>query len=449
MKYKKKILLLALAALLVVPAAVAAAQAGGKPEVYVLHIDETVTAGTAKHVSRGLQTAESAGAEAVVIMLNTPGGLVTATLDIIQAMSASPVPIITYVGPQGAISASAGTFILLNGHIAAMSPGTTCGAAMPVTMTAPGGEAQAADQKTINFLAGHMKSIARERGRPVDLAEKFVTENLSLDNSEALEKSVVDLNAADRDDLLQKIHGMAVKPQTVNRTLHTSGAVVTVLPMNISENFNHLISNPTLSMILLLLGIYGLIIGFYSPGIFLPEILGAVSLILGLTGMGLFQGNLGAGLLILLGAGLLVAELFTPTYGILGAGGVISIVLGILFFPIEPLMPANWFLAFKIMALGIGIIGAAVLLIVIIGLSLIRRLEPRQGDAEFRHAAARVVKSLEPEGLVSFRGEIWLAVSRDGNNIPEGQRVIIFERRGMRLYVGTAVNGEENKKTEE
>ncbi|MDD4168737.1 MAG: nodulation protein NfeD [Desulfotomaculaceae bacterium] len=449
MKYKKRVALtLALAVLLVALAVLPAATEVVRPAVYVLHVNETVTAGTAKHISRGLETAASDGVEAVAIMLNTPGGLVTATLDIIQAMSASEVPIITYVGPQGAISASAGTFILLNGHIAAMSPGTTCGAAMPVTAV-PGEDVQAADQKTINFLAGHMKSIAKERGRPVDLAEKFVTENLSMDNREALERSVVDLNAADMDDLLQKIHGMTVKTGTGSKILNTSGAIVTDVPMDTSESFIHLISNPTLSMILLLLGIYGLIIGFYSPGFFVPEIIGSVSLILGLTGMGLFQGNLGAGLLILLGIGLLVAELFTPTYGILGVGGLVSIVLGVLFFPIEPLMPADWFQSFKVMALGVGVIGAIVLVIVVISLARIRRLDPVHGDAEFQHAAAYVVKRLDPEGLVRFRGEIWQAVSKDGSNILEEQQVRVIERRGMRLYVSAAVEAAEDNQTEE
>ncbi|MDD3653704.1 MAG: nodulation protein NfeD [Desulfotomaculaceae bacterium] len=450
MKHKKHVALaLALAALLVVLTVLPAATEAVKPAVYVLHINETVTAGTAKHISRGLEKAASDGVEAVVIMLNTPGGLVTATLDILQAMSASAVPIITYVSPQGAIAASAGTFILLNGHIAAMSPGTTCGAAMPVTAAAPGEGAQAADQKTINFLAGHMKSIARERGRPADLAEKFVTENLSMDNGEALEKNIVDLNAADMDDLLQKINGMTVKTGTESKILNTSGSIVTDVPMDTRESFIHLISNPTLSMILLLLGIYGLIIGFYSPGLFVPEIIGSISLILGLTGMGLFQGNLGAGLLILLGAGLLIAELFTPTYGILGVGGLASLVLGVLFFPIEPLMPADWFQSFKVMALGVGVIGAIFLVIVVTSLARIRRLDPVHGEAEFQHAAAYVVKRLDPEGLVRFRGEIWQAVSKDGLNIPEEQKVRVIERRGMKLYVSTAVKAAEDKQTEE
>ena len=228
-----------------------------------------------------------------------------------------------------------------------MSPGTTCGAAMPVTMSVPGAEPAASDQKTINFLAGHMKSIAAERGRPGDLAERFVTENLVLNNSEALEKKVVDLNAADLTELLREVHGKTVQTGAGDRELNTLGARVEALPLNANERLTHLVSNPTLAMVLLMIGIYGLIIGFYSPGFFLPEVLECHRADFRALRPGSVQGNLVAGLLILLGVGLLVAELFTPAYGILGVGGLTSVILGILFFPTEPLMPPAWFSAFK------------------------------------------------------------------------------------------------------
>ncbi len=403
--------------------------------VYTVNVDDTVTAGTARHIRRGLQLAERNQADALVILLNTPGGLVSATLDILQAMSASDIPVITYVNPQGAIAASAGTFILINGHIAAMSPGTTCGAAMPVIMPAPGEATRAADQKTINFLAGHMKSIAGERGRPADLAEKFVTENLSLNSNEALEKGVVNLNATGLSELMEKVHGLTVSTNAGSRIIKTSGATVIGIPMNVNEQLIHLISNPTLAMILLMLGIYGLIIGFYSPGFFLPEIMGSISLIMGLAGMGLFQGNLAAALLILLGIGLLVAELFTPAYGILGVGGLISIVLGILFFPAEPLMPAAWFSMFKSLAIGIGVVGAAFVSIVVLGISRLRRQVTVHGGAEFVNAVGFVVSELNPGGLVKIKGEIWQAFTKDGHTILEGEKVKVVERQGLTLIV--------------
>lgn len=409
--------------------------ADGNTLIYSVNINDTVTAGTARHVQRGIRQAERDGAAAFVILLDTPGGLVTATLDILQAMSASEVPVLTYVNPQGAIAASAGTFILLNGHIAAMSPGTTCGSAMPVTAAVPGEAPQAADQKTINFLAGHMKSIAGERGRPADLAEKFVTENLALNNAEALDKGVVDLNAASLDELLEKVNGREVVTPAGSRVLNTTGAMVTELLLNTSENLIHVVSNPTLAMILLMLGIYGLIIGFYSPGFLLPEIIGSISLILGLSGMGLFQGNLPAVLLIMLGVGLIAAELFTPTYGVLGVGGLASIILGILYFPAEPLMPRGWFFAFRSAALGVGIGGAFFVAMVVLGVSRLRRRKPVHGEAEFAYAPAWVVKELNPGGMIKIKGEIWQAFSKDGHTITEGERVRVLERQGITLIV--------------
>lgn len=205
--------------------------------------------------------------------------------------------------------------------------------------------------------------------------------------------------------------------------------------MDTSERFINLISNPTLAMILLLLGIYGLIIGFYSPGFFLPEVLGAICLILGLYGIGLFQRNLTAAMLIVLGIGLLVAEVLTPTYGILGVGGLVSVILGILFFPVEPLMPVGWFAAFKALALGVGVVGALFVGIVIAGLLRIRRSRPVHGDDEFSESRAYVVEDVDPEGLIRVQGEIWRANSQDGEVITRGQRVSIVGREGMLLIV--------------
>lgn len=406
-----------------------------KTLVYVIEVENTVTSGTARYIGRGLQLAERNQAEACIIRLNTPGGLVTATLDIIQAMSASTVPIITYVNPQGGIAASAGTFILLNGHIAAMSPGTTCGAAMPVTVSPTAEGSKAADQKTINFLAGHMKSIARQRDRPTDLAGKFVTDNLVLSNREALEAGVVDFNAAGIEELLNTVHGTQVKVNRETRVLNTAGARTMPIPVGTSEKMISLISDPTLAMILLMIGIYGLIIGFYSPGFLLPEVLGSISLVLGLSGMGLFQVNLTAGLLILLGIGLLIAELLTPTFGILGIGGVVSLVMGIILFPVEPLMPQRWFTAFRYAALGMGAVGSAFLLIALTGIAKLRKRIPVHGQAEFTGTTAMVSRELDPNGFVRIHGEVWQAISKTGHAIPEGEPVRVIERQGMLLIV--------------
>lgn len=262
----KRVFLVIFALLLLINIAVPLHAASDQPLVYVLEVEKTVTFGTARYIERGLEEAQSKGADACIISLNTPGGLVDATLEIIQDMSAARIPVITYVNPEGGIAASAGTFILLNGHIAAMAPGTTCGAAMPVTISPSEEGTQAADQKTINFLAGHMKSIADQRGRPADLAGKFVTDNLVLNNREALEKGVIDYVAADKEELLNKIHDTAVTINGQEIVLRTAGAQIVTVSHNTSEKVTNLISDPTLSMLFLTIGVMGLLIGFYSLG---------------------------------------------------------------------------------------------------------------------------------------------------------------------------------------
>jgi len=410
--------------------------ANSSPTVYTYTIEGTVTAGTSRYIIRGLEQAARNQADAVIIYINTPGGLVSSTLEMIQAISASPVPVITYVQPQGAISASAGTFLLISGHVAAMAPATSCGAAMPVNIVAPGETPKAADQKTINYLAGHMKSLARERGRPADLAERFVKENLTLDSQEALQAGVVEYLAADTKDLLRQLDGQPVKlPNGKKLILNTASAQTKHFSMNESERFISIISDPMLTMILLTIGIYGLIIGFSSPGFFFPEILGAISLVLGLFGLGLFEVNLAAALLILFGVGLLVAELFTPTYGVLGISGVISVVLGILFFPVEPLMPHGWAVSFRSAALGIALVGVLLVIWIVVGLVNLRKHPPVHGNKEFNNLKGITVQTLNPAGLVKVQGEIWQAVSFDGQEIPAQTAVQVRSRQGLTLVV--------------
>ena len=406
-----------------------------KPVVYTVTVEDMVTAGTARNINRAIEHSQNRNADALVIQLNTPGGLVDATLDIIQDISASPVPIITYVTPKGAIAASAGTFILVSGHLAAMTPGTTCGAAMPVTMDPQEGGTEAADQKTINFLAEHMRSVAEDKGRPGDIAEKFVLENLSLGSQTALEEGVIDVEAENLEELLQIIDGREVITAAGKINLKTAGAEPFHLTMSTEEKLIHIISNPTLAVIFLILGIYGLIIAFSSPGFMLPEVLGSISLILGLFGLGLFEVNLAAGLLIILGILLLVAELFTPTYGILGVGGVVSIILGIVFLPIEPLMPVNWFAAFRGMAISVGIVGAGFLFIVLKGILNLRRIKPMQGPGEFAADEGIVIEPLDPAGVIKIRGEIWRAKSLGGETIPAGTRIKVVKRDNIQLLV--------------
>lgn len=431
--YLTMVALFIMMTLLVCSISIPPAIAEDKPLVYVLEIEGTVTLGTTRHIERGLQEAQANQVDACIISLNTPGGLVDATLDIILKMSAAPFPIITYVSPEGGIAASAGTFILLNGHIAAMSPGTTCGAAMPVTIAPSGEGSQTADQKTINFLAGHMESIAKERGRPTDLAGQFVTENLVLNNGEALDKGVVEYIATDKEELLNKVHGLEVVVNGKTQVVNTAGARIVTVPVSISEQAMSLVGDPNLAMLFLTIGIFGLIIGFYSPGFVLPEVMGTICMVLGLIGIGLFQGNLAAGLLVILGIGLIVAEIFTPSFGIMGIGGLVSLVIGVLLFPNEPLMPERWFVTFRNTALGVGLVGAAFLAIIVMGLAKLRGKRPIHGDMQSLQGV--VISDLNPSGSVRINGEIWKAEANNGHVISQGESVRVVDQQGLLLVV--------------
>lgn len=406
-----------------------------RPLVYTVDIEDMVTAGTYQHIHRAINMAEQYNADALVIRLNTPGGLVNATLDILKDISSSNVPIITYVTPKSGIAASAGTFILISGDIAAMTPGTTCGAAMPVTMSTPGEAPQAADEKTINFLAAHMKTVAEDKGRSGETAKRFVTENLSLNAEEALEHNIIEYLAPNLENLLSQVNGLEIIINGKPVILNTANANINNIEKNIDENLTNTISNPTIAIILLMLGVYGLIIGFSSPGFLFPEVLGAICLILGLYGLGSFEVNLTAGLLLLLGVGLLVAEAFTPTYGVLAAGGVISIVLGILFMPVEPMMPTSWFTHFKVMAIGVGAVGAILITIMLAGIWRLRRLSPVHGQTEFVKQKAITITELNPMGQVRLKGEIWQAIAEDNATIPKGVKVVVVDRKNLLLVV--------------
>lgn len=405
-----------------------------QPFVVTVKVDDMVTSGTKDHISRAIEYAKDNDAEAVVILLNTPGGLVNATLKIMEDITYSSVPVVTYVFPKNAIAASAGTFILISGHVAAMSPGTTCGAAMPVTMAAEG-DPQPADEKTINVLAEHMKNAADERGRSGDVAKRFVTENLTLGPQESVEKGVIDLTADNKNELLGKIHGWQIELEDKTVVLNTEDANIYSLDMNFTENITHLVSNPQVTVILFLLGVYGLIVGFNTPGTFFPEVLGAICLLLAFYGLGLFEVSIFAALLIILGIILLITEAFTPTYGVLGIGGASSLILGIIFLPIEPIMPVDWFSHFRLMAVGIGLVGAVLLLVIILGVLRLRKAKIVHGKFEFQEARATVFQELNPEGMVKVQGEIWRARSKDKIFIPEGKEVKVVDRDGLVIIV--------------
>ncbi len=411
---------------------VPAARGEGPGPVMVLEVDGVITGGVGTYLASRVRAAGPAGFGLVVVRLNTPGGLVSATLEAVSAFAEATLPVVTFVGPPGAIAASAGAFLAVGSHLAAMAPGTTVGAAMPVVLS-PGGRTEPADDKTVNFLAGHMRSLARERGRPPGIAERFVTENLTLDSVEAREAGIVELLAADLDDLLRRLDGRELVVGEERLVLRTAGAEVMPVAMTPGESLQHLVSNPQLAFVLLIGGAWAVYLGLTLPGTLVPEVLGAVALVLGIYGLGLFANNVAGLILMALGLGFLVGEAFTPTFGVLGAGGALSLLLGALLLPREPLMPGGWFADFRATAVGAVVVVTAITFIVVGQVVRSRRARPHVAVPEVGPVAV-VLEPLDPVGSVRVGHEVWSARAAEGQ-VPAGARVRVIGREGLLLVV--------------
>lgn len=317
--------------------------------VAVLTVSGAISPASADYLLRGLERAAKDQARLVVIELDTPGGLDTAMRDIIKVILASPVPVVTYVSPQGARAASAGTYILYASHIAAMMPATNLGAATPVELAptgappdkpaqpatadkkgappaAPPQDAKA--QKAINDAAAYIRGLAELRGRNADWAERAVREAASLPAAEALKLKVVDVMANNLDDLLKQIHGRKVKLATGEITLDTAGPTITRIAPDWRSRLLAVIGDPGIAYILLLLGIYGLLYEFSNPGMLFPGVVGGICLLLALFALQLMPINYVGLALIVLGIALMVSEAFLPSFGALGLGGVVAFVIG-------------------------------------------------------------------------------------------------------------------------
>ncbi len=431
-----KLLLVLTAAALLLTAGLftpaAAAAAPGDP-VVVIKVEGTITAGQLSFIRRQIGAAVERNAQLFVLTLDTPGGLVDSTIDITKTIMSASIPVAVLVTPSGAIAASAGSFIILSSDIAAMAPGTTVGAAHPVQLTAEG--STPADDKTTIFLADHLRNLASNRGRPAELAKKFVTENLTLSAEDALEAGVIDYLAKDLPSLLEQLDGAVVEKEGREYSLQPSAAELLYPEMNIREKMQNLLSDPQVAFFLLMLGLLGLYFGFSNPGTFVPEVIGGILLVMGVYGIGLFDTSTTGFILLLLGAGLLLAEIFTPGFGVLGIGGAISMMAGAVMLPLEPLMSTDWYHSFRLAAAGIVL--AVVLLVAAISYAVIySRKRWKDGGSYFQPPAKGVVVSeLNPEGQIKARGEHWLARSDDGSTIPQGTEVEIIRAETLFLWV--------------
>ena len=430
-KCTPKVLRLAFVAGLLIGAFLPLTASASTQSVEILRVEGAIVPVIADYIDRGIARAEAQGDAIVIIELSTPGGLLDTTQDIVERILNAKVPVIVYVSPAGGWAGSAGTFITLASHIAAMAPGSRIGAATPV----PGGGEELSEEmqrKITEDSAAFLRSIAELRGRDPNRAELAVREGKSFTVTEALEGNLIDLQASNLEDLFSKINGMKVSLSSGEEvTINTENYILTRTDMTLIEQFLHAISNPNIAYILLSIGSLGIIAEIYSPGTFFPGIVGVISLLLAFYSLGVLNASLGGVLLIILGFGLFIGEALTTTFGIFTVGGITSLVLGslILFPGGGPLFQVNpWLIATVVLIIALLF---AFVMSRVIGA---HRRQAKTGREELIGKTAIVKEPIEPEGVVFYKGERWVARADKGKLKP-GDEAVITGVDGLTLHV--------------
>ncbi|HET8567934.1 MAG TPA: nodulation protein NfeD [Candidatus Limnocylindria bacterium] len=424
-------------------AAPAAAAEGGR--VVVGHIRGVINPITDRYVERVLGGAE--GASAIVFVIDTPGGLIDSTYRITGRFLNARVPIVTYVAPSGARAASAGAFITLAGHVAAMAPATNIGAAHPVN--ASGGDIEGdLRAKAENDAVAQITKIALARGRNAQWAEDAVRKSVSIRDDEAVKIDVVDLVATDVGDLLRKIDGLQVALPHETVRLATAGARVEEDAQNIIETILHLITDPQIAVLLFTLGTYGLIFELSNPSLIFPGIVGVIAIVLALFAFGTLDANAAGIALMVFAVILFVAEIWVPSHGLLTVGGLAALALGtiVLFPPVRPTLPGfRWTVEPWVVLTTTGL--SALFFGFIVRESLrYRALRTSSGAETVIGAVGRARTALEPNGIAYVGGEDWTATSAAGA-IPAGAPVRAVRVEGVRLIVEPVAPQEEGEQS--
>ncbi len=405
-------------------------------EIVVVRIDGPINPVVGEFVAGEITQANEATAELIVIQMNTPGGLDTSMRQIIKAIENSKVPVVSYVSPGGSRAASAGTFITIASHIAAMAPGTNIGAAHPVNLMGGGGggeQAKTMEEKVVNDASAYIRSLAEQRGRNAYWAELSVRKSASVSAEEAKRLNVINLIAANLDGLVLALEGREVKMNGGSDILHTTGKQIVYKEMNQRQKILDAISNPNVVYILMMLGLVGLYLELSNPGLILPGVIGGISLILALYAMQTLPVNYAGFLLILLGAILFITEINVMSYGLLLVGGTISIFLGSLMLidSDDPAMQISRAVLYPTVAVTtLTAIGTVYLA------TRSARLRTTTGSEGLIGATGVVTAELNPGGRVLVHGETWNAES--DTVISGGEKVVVESVDGLKIKVRKA-----------
>lgn len=413
-------------------------------KITLIEIDGMINPATLDYIRTGIEHAEKNSAEALVILLDTPGGLLASTKDIVKLILNSPVPVVIYVSPSGATATSAGVFITLSANIAAMAEGTSIGAAHPV-MISPGAggqgdtdkedsERKKFSEKVENFASSFIESIAQKRKRNAKWAIEAVRNSASITETEALNKNVIDLISPDLTDLISKINGRQVDIPSGKKVLNTKGALVERLDMNVKQKLIDTLSIPDIAFLLISLGSLGLLIEFYNPGLIFPGVAGAICLLLGLVSLQILPFNYAGLALLILSIILFVSEIYVTSYGLLSIGGITSFILGALLLFDTPESDVR--VGFSVV---IGAASAIGLFFLYVGYYLLKAQRSRVavGFEGLLGDEGVATTSVERDGKIFIHGEYWDAESEEP--IGKGDKVKVIEVKGnFRLKVKKA-----------
>ncbi|MBI5893540.1 MAG: nodulation protein NfeD [Deltaproteobacteria bacterium] len=398
-------------------------------EIHYLTVDGIVNPVMSEFIVKGIENATKEKAEAIVIQLDTPGGLDLSMRDITKAILSSDVPVVVYVGPSGARAASAGVFITYTAHIAAMTPGTNIGAAHPVAM---GGEKmdETMSKKVENDAVAYIKGIAAKKKRNADWAEKAVRESASITAEEALKLNVIEIIAPDRNALLEAIDGRKVEVASGERTLKTKGAEVKDIEMGLRLSILNAISNPNVAYILMMIGLIGIYFELSNPGAILPGVVGGICLILAFYAMQTLSVNYAGILLIGLAVLFFIAEIMVVSFGLLTVAGIIALTLGSLMLfesPLPFMRLSIWVVLPTVLVVTAAFVGAMYYAV------KIRHRAPISGKEGLVDETGVANTDISNEGKVFIDGEYWDAWSDE--LIKEGEKIKVLEVEGLRLKV--------------